>query len=121
LSYYNIKINVNYPYRRVEFINHTDLVTSASIYNFFSSLYLSTVLNPKDSEYILSLLPNTTFDIKRIANLPDNVTAAHKYGAYYAEDSKFFHDCGILYIGDSRIFYCIMTKNLGVKQAERTI
>jgi len=121
LSYYDIKINVDYPNRRIEFINHTDLVTAESIYNFFSSLYLSTVLTPNDSEYLLSLLADANFDIKRIAHLPDNVTVVQKYGAYYLDDTEFFHDCGIMYIGDSRIFYCIMTKQLSVKQSEEAI
>lgn len=121
LDYYNIKINVNYPQRRIEFINQTDSVTPASIYNFFSSLYLSTVLNPKDSEYLLSLLADTNFDIHKIADIPANVTIAQKYGAYYIKNSKFFHDCGIMYIQESKIFYCIMTKNLEVKPAEKVI
>ena len=40
----------------------TDLVSPKSYYNVFSSLYLSSLLTPKDSEYILSLLTNTTFN-----------------------------------------------------------
>lgn len=122
LNYYDVDINVDYPERRIEFINHTDLVTPKSLYNIFSSLYLSTVLAPpEDSEYLLSLLANTTFDIKSMANLPRNVTVTQKYGEYYADDAEFFHDCGIMYIGVSRIFYCIMTRNANAVDAQQDI
>lgn len=121
LDYYNIKINVDYPYRRLEYVNQTDQVTAISLYNFFSSLYLSTVLEPQDSEYILSLLSNTKFDIKKLADLPDEVIVSQKYGEYYVDHTKLFHDCGIIYIGVSRIFYCIMTNNVEVQDAPRFI
>ena len=121
LNYYDVSINVHYPSRRVEFLNHTDTVTARSLYNLFSSLYLSTVLNPQDSEYLLSLLTETTFDIKTLADLPDNVTVAQKYGEYYVDDAKLFHDCGIMYVGASRIFYCIMTKDLEPDDAKEAI
>ena len=122
LQYYDVNINVDYPYRRIEFINHTDQVTPISMYNLFSSLYLSTVLaEPKDSEYILSLLANSDFDIKSMANLPSNITLAQKYGEYYTDDTKQFHDCGIMYIDRSRIFYCIMTKDLDAEDAKTDI
>ena len=121
LDYYNIKINVDYPDRRIEYLNRTDSVTAISLYNLFSSLYLSTVLEPQDSEYILSLLTQADFDIKRIANLPDNVTVAQKYGEFYLDDTELFHDCGILYAGESKVFYCIMTKGLESEDAKEAI
>ena len=95
-------------------------VTPIGFYNVFSSLYLSTVLQPQDSEYILQLLTNTSFDIRKTANLPENVTVAHKYGIRYRKDEKYFHDCGIMYIENLRIFYCIMTKDMEQKQAIET-
>lgn len=78
-------------------------LTPRSVSHIFSSLYLSTVLKPEHSEMILSDLIDTPFDIKGYANLPDSVIVAHKYGA--GENS--FNDCGIMYIEDSRVFYCI--------------
>ncbi len=121
LNYYNIDINLEYPDRRVEFINHTDRVTPISLYNFFSSLYLSTVLLPNDSEYILSLLSNTDFNIHQLADLPYNITIAQKYGEYYIDNTKLFHDCGIMYIETSRIFYCIMIKDQEVGDAKNVM
>ena len=122
LEYYNININVDYPYRRLEFIYNTDQVTSISMYNLFSSLYLSTVFtDPKDSEYLLSLLANSDFDVKTLASLPENVTVAQKYGEYYEDHTQQFHDSGIIYIGQSRIFYCIMTRGLESEDAKQAI
>ena len=122
LDYYNLKENIEYPFKRLEYGSGTDLVTPIKMYNLFSSLYLSTVLYAQDSEYILSLLTKTTdFDIKALANLPNNVTIADKFGEYYLDDTKLFHDCGIMYIGQSKFFYCIMMKDIEVEDAKHTI
>jgi beta-lactamase class A len=117
LDYYTKNINysvINDPYQ----------VTPKSTANIFLSLYFSTNLKPEDSELILSDLANTTneeFYLNKYAGLPSNVIVADKYGEYYVGDKKFLHDCGILYIGDSRILYCIMTKDLGQEQASLVI
>ena len=97
--------------------NNIELVTVKSMYNVFSSLYLSTILDSQDSEYILSLLANSTFNIKYIAQLPDDVIVAHKFGARYIDNDKAFHDCGIIYRKEMRIFYCVMTKDLNYNYA----
>ncbi len=99
----------------------TNLVTARSIYNIFLSLYLSTVLEPQHSEYILSLLTDTLFDIKKIAQLPDDVRVAHKYGVREDDKVKVFHDCGILYIEEMRMFYCVMTSDLSQEKAAQHI
>ncbi len=122
LDYLDIKENVEYPFIRVEYGSSTNLVTPIEMYNVFSSLYLSTVLYAQDSEYILSLLTKTTdFDVNRAANLPDNVTIADKFGEYYIEDTKLFHDCGIMYIDTSKFFFCIMMKNVELEDARNYI
>lgn len=97
------------------------LVTPKSMYNMFSSLYLSTILKPENSEYILSMLTDTVFDIHEVAELPENITIAHKFAVKYIGKEKFFHDCGIMYVDDGRIFYCVMTKDLSSKTAESLI
>ena len=122
LDYYSIKENAEYPFRRLEYESGTNLVTPILMYNIFSSLYLSTVLYAQDAEYILSLLTKTTdFDINARAELPDNVPVADKFGEYYLDNDKLFHDCGIMYVGASRIFYCIMTKDLEPDDAKEAI
>lgn len=83
-------------------------LTPRSVSHIFSSLYLSTTLKSEHSEMILSFLTNTpSFDIKKYANLPEDIIVAHKYGI----GENCFNDCGILYIQDSRIFYCVMDNN----------
>ena len=91
-----------------------DLITPKVMYNLFSSLYLSALLTPEHSEFFLSSMVDTIFDIEEKAELPDEVTVAHKFGARYVEGIQCFHDCGIMYVQskDMRIFYCIMTKDL---------
>jgi beta-lactamase class A len=118
LNYYTKDINYISP------VNNTYQITPKSTGNLFMSLYLSTVLKPEDSEMILSLLTNTTgdeFDLQKYSNLPKNITIAEKYGSYYLDNESFFHDCGIMYLQDSRIFYCIMTRNLDKEKASNVI
>ncbi len=93
-----------------------DEITTSSMYNIFSSLYLSTVLEPEYANYILNTMTDTAFDIKKLANLPDNVIVSQKFGINY-EGTEIFHSCGIMYINESRLFYCIMTKNLDKDEA----
>jgi len=92
-----------------------------NISNIFISLYLSTILEPNYSELILDYLSNNSFDIKKYANLPESVTVSHKHGLQYTDNKKFFHDCGILYIGESRFCYCIMTKGIELEKTNEVI
>lgn len=96
-------------------------VNTKSMYAIFSSLYLSSILEPDSSEYLLSLLSNSTFNMKSLASLPSTVTVAQKFGSGIAMGSPVFHSCGILYINESRIFYCIMTENVPQKEAPQHI
>lgn len=98
------------------------LISPKTMYNIFSSLYLSTVLDQKDSEYILSLLSDSDFDIKKIALLPENTTVSQKFGVgYEGETTRYFHSCGIMYVGKSRVFYCIMTQGLEMNKGLKLI
>ena len=120
LNYYSLNPESTYfnPKKQNE---HSNFVTPIEISNIFTSLYLSTVLTSKDSEYVLSLLTATDFDIKKIALLPENVRVAHKFGSYYANGAKYFHDCGIIYSGELKILYCIMTKDLDEPEAIKNV
>ena len=99
----------------------TGLVTPKSMYNVFASLYLSTMLEPNDSEYILQHLTHTVFDVNRIAQLPPTVKVAQKFGDVYHGQEKYLHSCGILYDGDRRFFYCVMTEGLAKEEAQKQI
>ncbi len=87
------------------------VITSRSVYNVFLSLYLSTILEPEHSEYLLNLMTNTTFEIKKIAQLPAEINVVHKFGLLEENRINIFHDCGIMYIQEMRMFYCVMTSN----------
>ncbi len=99
----------------------THQVTPKSMYNLFSSLYLSTILQQKDSEYILKLLSNTSFDIHKIANISTDITIAQKFGEKYDDGEQYFHSCGIIYVDDMRVFYCIMTHHLEKDKGQKVI
>ena len=119
-----ISLYLNYYTKDIDYlipINNDYKITPKSTSNLFMSLYLSSILNPEHSELILKLLSNTTFNINRYAGLPNNGLVAQKYGSYYVNEQKIFHDCGIMYIADSRIFYCIMTQNLNEEKAKENI
>ncbi|MBI2040514.1 MAG: serine hydrolase [DPANN group archaeon] len=88
------------------------LLSPKSLANIFSSLYYSTTLEPEDSEYIMSLMTNTTVDMRKVARLPDDVIVAHKFGIYNTGDVQLFSDCGIMYVKQSRILYCITVRGL---------
>ena len=120
LDYYNIDYNSNYQFTPYSagFKNQSEFMTPRVVSNVFSSLYFSTVLHPEDSEYILSLLTESDFNVTKIAALPDNVKIAHKYGIYYGTDAKLFHDCGIIYMASTRFFYCVMTSGMELTKAE---
>jgi len=117
-DYYGIDINI--PNQK-DGVMSSLVTTPKAMSNLIASLYFSTVLESQDSEYILSLLTRTAFDIKNAANIPDEVTIAHKYGANYHDNNQFFHDCGIMYINETRILYCIMTKGMDDKKAIEAI
>lgn len=101
--------------------NTPNLVNVLTMYNIYSSLYLSTVLDANSSQYVLELLSNTTFPIHELAEIPNNVTIAQKYGMKYDSSDAYFHDCGIMYINNMRIFYCVMTKGLNPNDGAEVI
>ncbi len=100
--------------------DNSQYVSPKSMYGVFSSLYLSTLLKPENSEYILSQLTDTSFDIKKTAQLPDDVRVSHKFAAY-TEGIPYFHDCGIIYIDKGRFFYCVMTEGLQPEEGANAV
>ncbi len=100
---------------------YLDQINVKAMANIFSSLYLSALLEPEHSEYILSLLTDTVFNLTEVANLPADVIVAHKFGARYSNTGKDFNDCGILYTGMTRIFYCVVTRDLEASDAMKVI
>jgi beta-lactamase class A len=96
-------------------------INAESNVRLFSSLYLSTILKKENSEKILNYLLNANFDIHKISGIPSDVKIAHKFANFYNNNEKYFHECGIIYIENSRIIYCIMTNGMSGLEAEQTI
>lgn len=115
LNYY--QEDTNYPSR----LSNFEVVSPKSTANIFLSLYLSTVLQPYYSELILSELTNTSFDIHKYSQIPKNITISQKFGEYYLNTERYFHSCGIIYPDDSKIFYCVMTRDLDEEKGSETV
>ncbi len=86
------------------------LITPRSVYNVFLSLYLSTVLEPEHSEYLLGLLTDTVFDLGKAAQIPSDVRIAQKYSLWDQGNTTVFHSCGIIYPNEMKVFFCVMTQ-----------
>lgn len=119
LDYYNIDVNADF--QDGEMAKHPNLLSPKAMSTLFSSLYFSTVLEPDNSNYLLSLLSDSAFDVGQAANIPSHINIAHKFGETHYGDFRYFHDCGIIYIEESRIFYCIMTKDLDEQEATEAV
>ena len=98
-----------------------NVINPLTVYTIYSSLFLSTILSADHSEYLLEILSNTTFPIHELADIPENITITQKYGTRYDGDNKYFHDCGIIYAHETRVFYCVMTKDLDPDTASEII
>lgn len=96
-------------------------VNAESNVRLFSSLYLSTVLKKENSEKILSYMTDSTLDIHKISGIPEDIKVSHKFANYYQKGEQYFHDCGIMYLENSRMIYCIMTKDISGVEAEQII
>ncbi len=114
MTYYDVDATHSYDYNFGISLKNYTLLTPKMLSNMFLSLFFSTVLEEKDSEYLLGILTNTTVDMNTIAELPTNVTVSHKWGAYYEGDHTFFNDCGIMYSGSGRILFCMAVRDRSV-------
>lgn len=117
LNYYGLDIRLDFPGEQLE--NRSNTLSPKGMSNLFSSLYFSTVLTAEDSNYLLALMEHNVFDIKKAAELPDEVRVSHKFGEHQLEDAAHFHDCGILYLSEKRYFYCIMSKDRMPERAKQ--
>lgn len=113
MTYYDVDPAHSYSYSSESEMENNALLTPQSFSNMFLSLYYSTILTAEDSEYILDLLANTSLNMSDIAKIPNNVTVSHKWGYYpnSTDNLSIFNDCGIMYIGNGRILYCITIRN----------
>ena len=110
-NYYSVDPYGSYDYELAS--RENTLLSAKALANAWSSLYYSTLLEPKNSEYIPRLLASTTLDFVKLAGLPSYTKIAHKFGVYDDNATKrVFRSCGIIYSGRNRILYCIVARDL---------
>ena len=83
---------------------------------FFRMLYGATYLNEQNSNTILKLLNESSFDLGIKRYIPKTIVVSHKWGVLnLPKDEKGveeqeLHDCGVVYAPDRPYIICIMTK-----------
>lgn len=80
--------------------------------SFFRVLYNASYLDRNDSETVLHVLTQTSFDKGIVAGVPSGVTVSHKFGTRdLTEEGKVqLHDCGIVYAAYKPYILCVMTQ-----------
>lgn len=104
-------------------------ISSRKYAHFLRALYGSSYLNEEHSEFILSILSQTTFKDGLVAGLPKGMSVAHKYGTYQFEEmingekmsTEQLHDCGVVYHKENPYIFCFMTKGKDLKNLYRII
>ncbi len=83
---------------------------------FLRVLYDATLLNSDYSDYALSLLSRSTFDIGLTSKLPQGTIVARKYGEYMIDRKRELHESGIVYCNQKPYLVTVMTKgyNAGI-------
>lgn len=103
------KLDVENPYQK-----KGDFMTVDDYPFFLRVLYNTTYLNEKYSEEALELLAESSFVEGLPAQLPDEITVAHKFGFRVVNTTNpplaELHDCGIVYYPDHPYVLCVMTK-----------
>jgi beta-lactamase class A len=97
---------------------------------FFRVLYNASYLNRDMSELALELLSGTAYKDGLVAELPDSITVAHKFGervishfgdGLSALDETQIHDCGIVYVPKKPYILCIMTRGSDLEVQQNAI
>jgi beta-lactamase class A len=92
--------------------DNSNFISVRDYMKFFKILYNSYYLSRTDSEYVLKLLSETTFNDGLAAGVPEDVVVSHKFGekADPSKDLKQLHDCGIVYAPKQPYLLCVMTR-----------
>lgn len=73
-------------------------------------LYNASYLTKDFSEYALSLLGNTHFNLGLTAGLPSGFTSSHKYGVWKNNGKTELHDCDIIYHQGKAYLLAVMSQ-----------
>ncbi len=87
-------------------------LTVKSYSSLFRILYNARYLSQTSSQKALDLLKSSVFVHGLVAGVPPGTVVAHKFGVRALDDeqTKQFHDCGIVYYPNHPYLLCIMTR-----------
>ncbi len=83
---------------------------------FISVLYDGGYLTIPSSEFAISLLCESDFNLGITKELPKGLKIAHKFGEAGKPDTRELHECGIIYLNNKPYLLTIMTKG---RQSEK--
>jgi len=96
----------------------------------FRTLYNSTYLTRRSSEYALDLLSKSDFTVGIVDGVAASTTVSHKFGVHTTVvnpglssevTKRELHDCGIVYFPNRPYFLCVMTRGKDFSQLEKTL
>jgi beta-lactamase class A len=82
---------------------------------FMRILYNATYLTKENSEFVLSLLSQSSFNKGIVNGLPPEIKVAHKFGETGTSTEAQLHETAIVYIGNDPYLITIMTKGKNVQ------
>lgn len=93
-----------------ESLNHED----ASVREYaglFRLLYNTAYLDATGSAKLLAWLSESSYDKGIGAGVPSSVRIANKFAERVtSEETRYLHDCGVVYVGGDPYLLCVMTK-----------
>jgi beta-lactamase class A len=89
-------------------MGNTPIITVQEYSSVLKALYFGSVLNPTDSEKILSLLTHTEFTTLLPSGVPKGIPIAHKIGLV---NGQIYQDCGIVYVTQRPYSLCMVSKS----------
>lgn len=100
-----------------------DFITVHSYSTIFRVLYNSSYLSRANSEYLLRVLADSTFEQGLRAGLPQEMVVAHKFGIKQAAAGaqSQLHDCGVIYYDERPYILCVMTRGNNITEQQQAI
>lgn len=94
-----------------------NLVFTVKYYaSILKALYFSSGLSEDNSQKILKLLTQTSFNDKLVAPLPRDIPVAHKVGEIA---DKLYQDCGIVYLTNRPYLLCMFSQSSEIEARNR--
>jgi beta-lactamase class A len=97
-------------------MGNTPIITAQEYSSVLKALYFGSVLDPTDSEDILSLLTQTDFSNMLPSGVPKGIPVAHKIGLV---NGQIYEDCGIVYLPQRPYSLCMVSKSNSKTAQER--